>query len=57
MGYSPWGRKELDVTERLYFLSLGSQWILPQKQLCGLGQLMADLSPAWNQFAIWLVQM
>ena len=58
------GVAELDVTERLYFLSLGPQWILPQKQLCGLGQLMgssyktkADLSPAWNQFAVWLVQM
>ena len=22
MGYSPWGRKELDTTERLHFLSL-----------------------------------
>ena len=21
MGYSPWGRKELDTTERLHFLS------------------------------------
>ena len=24
MGYSPWGRKELDTTERLHFLS--QQW-------------------------------
>ena len=22
VGYSPWGRKELDTTERLYFISL-----------------------------------
>ena len=25
MGYSPWGRKELDTTERLHFLSLSLQ--------------------------------
>ena len=34
MGYSPWGRKESDTTERLtlYFTSLMVQWL----RLCAL---------------------
>ena len=39
MGYSPWGHKESDTTERLHFLSLSlcssmAQWVknLPERQ-------------------------
>ena len=28
VGYSPWGRKESDMTERLHFTSVNTQWIL-----------------------------
>ena len=27
VGYSPWGCKELDMTEQLHFISLAVQWI------------------------------
>ena len=32
-GYSPWGRKELDTTERLHFISLSQKNITPHTDL------------------------
>ena len=34
VGYSPWGRKELDTTERLHFTSQGTRSHMPQLRVC-----------------------
>ena len=36
MGYSPWGRKELDKTERFHFYFLSGSYALPQG--AGMGE-------------------
>ena len=51
MGYRPWGRKELDTTERLDFLSLSSKSKLA---LCNLFMLFPLLGMPSKYLFIWL---
>ena len=44
--YSPWGRKELDTTERLHFSFLGYSWCL-----C----VLSHLSRVWLCVTLWTV--
>ena len=44
VGYSPWGRKESDTTERLHFASLSLCW-----------QVRGDIMWLWFAFPWWLV--
>ena len=46
MGYSPWGRKESDTTERLHFISEAIQSpLLPAPRFSGSRQMVRVSSP------------
>ena len=50
MGYSPWGRKELDTTERLHF-HFHLLLIVPspsQRKRCGICRFLLDVLLLWS---------